>query len=143
MRKILLYLSFVFSTLAIAGNNASQQGPLTCTSDKNAAQQEKYAEYPGGVAALYGFIAETMNYPDSTKRTVKEAVVLVKFQIGIDGKVSAIQIVKGVDAAFDTEALRIVSLMPQWTPGSVMKSGQCVPVVQEYTLPIVFSLTDK
>jgi negative regulator of sigma E activity len=39
-----------------------------------------------------------------------------------------------VDPALDAEALRIVSLMPQWQPGK----QQGKPVIVFYTIPVTF-----
>ena len=47
--------------------------------------------------------------------------------------------VKSVDPALDTEALRVINGMPNWTPGR--QNGKVVNV--KYTIPISFRLQAK
>lgn len=121
---------------------AQQAGKLTCVSDKNEALHEKYAEFPGGVAALYGFISENLIYPEDALAQKVEGIVLVQFNVDTVGVISNVQIKTAVFPSIDDEALRVVSIMPKWVPGSILKSGVCVPVQQVYTLPIVFSIPE-
>lgn len=60
----------------------------------------------------------------------------MKFQIGIDGKVSNATIAKSLSKSCDAAAIEAVESMPDWTPA--MNEGQ--PVATELTLPIRFQL---
>jgi len=65
--------------------------------------------------------------------------VIVGFVVGLDGKIGNARIVKSVDSSLDAEALRVISLMPAWTPG--IQDGKTVRVF--YTLPFRFVLTES
>jgi protein TonB len=66
-------------------------------------------------------------------------MVIVKFIIDETGKVTNPVIEKGIGAGCDEEALRLVSAMPQWTPG--MQDGK--PVKVSMKLPFQFIPTEK
>jgi TonB family protein len=63
--------------------------------------------------------------------------VTVSFVIDKTGKVIHGRIERGVSAELDAEALRIISIMPNWEPG--MQNFKAVKV--RYILPITFRLT--
>ena len=62
--------------------------------------------------------------------------VIVQFVIEKDGSISGAHVVKSVNPQLDAEALRVVSAMPNWTPGT--HNGQTVRV--KYAVPISFRL---
>ena len=67
-----------------------------------------------------------------------EAKVFVKFVVTKSGAIENVQVARGSEyEAFNTEATRVVSNMPNWKPG--MKDGK--PVSAEMTLPIQFVLS--
>ncbi|SKB75300.1 TonB family protein [Daejeonella lutea] len=43
-------------------------------------------------------------------------VVIISFQVGIDGKLNSLKVVKSLNEAYDKEALRIVRNGSEWTP---------------------------
>ena len=93
-------------------------------------------EFPGGQEGLMNFIMEQVNYPKEAKEREEEGTVYVSYVVGKDGVVRDINLKKGVSELLDTEAKRVVSLMPTWTPGQV--AGKDVSV--ELVLPIAFRL---
>jgi TonB family protein len=58
-----------------------------------------------------------MNYPADALRNGVEGGVLVKFIVEKDGSISNAEILRSMTESFDTEALRLISHMPNWTPG--------------------------
>jgi TonB family protein len=99
-------------------------------------QVEQMPEYPGGEAALRQFLASNVKYPDDAVKSGTQGKVFVKFVVNKDGKVVNPKIARSVSPSIDKEALRVVSIMPNWTPGK--QSGKNVAV--EYTVPIFFKL---
>jgi TonB family protein len=99
---------------------------------------EKMPEYPGGVEALFTFIQSNMNYPPFEKENQIQGTVYTSLIINEKGKIVSHKILKSVQGApnFNKEVERIISLMPNWTPGS--NQGKNVSV--EYTFPIRFML---
>jgi TonB family protein len=89
--------------------------------------------FPGGMAALNRFVSKTCRYPRKSKVLGK---VVVRFVINEDGSISGIEVMKSVSPELDKEAMRVVSLMPNWTPG--LQAGE--PVKVRYTMPINFTL---
>jgi protein TonB len=86
----------------------------------------------GGAAAWSKFIQKTLRYPE----TDMEGRVTISFIVEKDGHLSDIQILKGVSAELDREAVRVIKLAPAWKPGK--QNGQ--PVRVRYTIPIVFQM---
>jgi TonB family protein len=90
--------------------------------------------FPGGDQALLKFIDSNRKYPQTAKDKNISGTVKVRFQVTETGKVDKISVMSSVDPALDAEALRIVSLMPQWQPGKL----QGKPVIVFYTIPVTF-----
>jgi periplasmic protein TonB len=100
-------------------------------------KQEAKPEFPGGLEALYEWLAEHLVYPPIAKRMGLEGKVVVEFTVDKDGRISNIEIRESSDKIFDDEALRAVMTMPDWTPGFV----DSVKTTQTYLLPIDFVLS--
>ncbi len=92
--------------------------------------------FPGGDAALLQFIRDNTRYPPIAKENGIQGRVFVQFVIDVNGKVTSVQIARGVDPYLDQEALRVVRLLPDWKPGR--QRGQNVPV--SFIVPINFRL---
>jgi len=93
-------------------------------------------EFPGGERAVMDFVSNNLKYPEAAKEMNIQGKVYVKFAVNTDGKVSDIQIVKGLSKECDNEVLRVIRLMPDWKPGTL--NG--IPVKTYYTLPVKFAL---
>ncbi len=97
---------------------------------------EEMPEFPGGQAAMLKFIGKHLRYPSSAKDKGVAGIVYVTFVISPEGQVTKVEVMKGIDAACDQEAARVISKMPIWKPGR--QSGRNVPV--RYSLPIRFAM---
>lgn len=76
-------------------------------------------EFPGGDDALMQFIHTNFIYPDSSIANGESGTVYVQFVVNQDGSVSDIKILKSVSPLLDAEAIRVISIMPRWTPGQL------------------------
>ncbi|GAB6010554.1 TonB family protein [Viscerimonas tarda] len=94
------------------------------------------AKYPGGWKELGEFIYNNLKYPEQALKAKIEGDVTVRFTITTDGSISGAKVVKGVSPELDAEALRIVGLLPKFTPG--IQNGK--PKESNFTLPISFRL---
>lgn len=83
-------------------------------------------QFPGGGSALLNYINETRRYPAEAYSRGVEGRVTCAFVINADGKVSDVTVLRGVEKTLNREAVRILSKMPDWTPGKI--EGQAVPV---------------
>lgn len=64
--------------------------------------------------------------------------VTVQFVVEKDGSIANAKVLRGVDPELDKEAVRVVSVMPKWKPGT--QKGEAVRV--KYTVPVMFRLTE-
>lgn len=87
-------------------------------------------------AELIKFLIENLQYPQDAIKNKIQGRVLVQFIVDKEGNINDPSILQGVYPSLDAEALRVVKLMPRWTPG--YQDGQ--PVNVQYALPIVFKL---
>lgn len=97
---------------------------------------ENMPEFPGGVHGLMQYISKSLKYPMAAQKAGKQGKVIVAMIVDKEGNITEPKVIKGVDPLLDAEAIRIISNMPQWKPGT--DKGEKVNV--KYTLPIVFRL---
>lgn len=100
---------------------------------------EEAPEFPGGTKALMQFLARNIKYPADAEKNKTEGRVIVQFIVEKDGKISEETVVRSVSPSLDAEALRIIRLMPAWTPGK--QRGKAVDI--KFTLPITFRLEQQ
>lgn len=115
-------------------------------------------KYKGGIPALQKFLVTNLKYPRACQKAGMQARVMVGFSVDTDGSISDINIDSYEDKGsivprvnsltkderdkiaaqcrqlFEREAMRIVSIMPAWTPG--MQGQEKVRV--KYHLPVSF-----
>lgn len=97
---------------------------------------EENPSFPGGQAALMQWLNENIKYPVIAAENGIEGRVIVQFVVSKTGSISDVRVVRGVDPSLDKEAVRVVSNMPNWTPGR--QNGTTVNV--RFTLPVTFRL---
>lgn len=95
-----------------------------------------WPSYPGGMPALMRFVAQNLQYPAQAREQGVQGRVVVEFVVETDGRLTGCRVLRSVSPELDGEALRLLSIMPRWEPGS--KDGQ--PVRVRYTYPIAFRL---
>lgn len=97
---------------------------------------EEMPEFPGGEQALLSFIAKNIKYPKPAKRMGIEGRVTVSFVIDQDGSITNIEVLRGIGAGCDEEAIRVLKLLPNFSPGK----QRGVPVKVQMQLPVNFRL---
>ncbi|MCG6187783.1 energy transducer TonB [Maribellus maritimus] len=97
---------------------------------------EEPAEFPGGIKALYNFISKSVKYPVIAQENGIEGTVFVKFVVDEQGNASSAEVLRGVDASLDSEALRVINSLPRFKPGK--QRGR--PVKVYYHAKINFQL---
>jgi len=93
--------------------------------------------FPGSEEARMRFLQENMRYPAEAREKGIQGTVFVSFVVEKDGSLSNARILRGIGAGCDEEVLRVVEMMPKWTPGK--KEG--VPVRVQFNMPIRFTLS--
>lgn len=114
--------------------------PLPQTPDNEEALSfrivEQIPQFPGGMEALTRWLTQHLRYPPQARQQKIQGRVVVSFIINKDGRVTDGKIEQAVHPLLDREALRIVSLMPRWTPGQENDK----PCRTLFAIPIVFQL---
>lgn len=97
---------------------------------------EELPEYPGGYSELVQWLTQTLHYPADAQKHRIEGEVMVKFFVEPDGSISEIGLAKPAAAILNSEALRVVRMMPKWNPGK--QKGK--PVRSMVQIPVIFAL---
>jgi len=102
---------------------------------------ELFVSFPGGEKALKKFISKNLIYPEPAIKERIEGQVLASFTIDKNGKISNIVIVKESNPYFDSEVVRLISIMPDWIWDKriEMKDRK----LTKRTLPISFRLNKR
>ncbi|HRO76817.1 MAG TPA: energy transducer TonB, partial [Crocinitomicaceae bacterium] len=99
---------------------------------------DEFAAYPGGKKALLKFLGENIQYPDIARELGLTGKSVLKFVVGVDGKISSVTVVRGMKDCkeCDQEAIKAIRKMQPWTPAK--KNGKVVP--SYFILPVEFSM---
>lgn len=86
---------------------------------------------------MYDFVRDNLKYPAVSRNNNSQGTTHLRFVVRKDGRIDQVTILKSSgDAFLDQEAVRVVSLMPSWTPAQ--QNGRSVS--SWFTLPIKFTL---
>jgi TonB family protein len=99
---------------------------------------EEAPSFPGGMEAWGKFLTENLEYPALAKRMGVEGTVYLVFEVRADGSVQNVEILRGIGAGCDEEAMRVINKSPNWDPGK--QRGRKVNV--RMRLPIRFKLNE-
>lgn len=96
--------------------------------------------FVGGDNAMMEYLRANLTYPDQAQRDGVEGTIFVDFIIDQKGNVRDIVatdvVGENIDQALKDEAVRVVTGMPTWVPGT--QRGK--PVDARYSVPITFQL---
>ncbi len=87
-------------------------------------------------ADMYRFLGENIKYPEQAQKLNVGGKIFTKFVVEKDGSVGEVEILTGLCQSLEEESIRVIKLMPKWSPG--YQDDKAVRVY--YTLPIVFKL---
>ena len=106
--------------------------------DENGIHQvcEEMPEFPGGMQECMKWLGKNIKYPTTAQEKGIQGRVIMQFVVERDGSITEPKVVRGVDPDLDKEALRVISIMPNWKPGK--HKGEAVRV--KYTLPVMYRL---
>jgi len=97
---------------------------------------EQKPEPDGGFKTFYEYVGKNLDYPAQATRMGIEGKVFVQFIVEKDGSLTDIEVVKGIGAGCDEEALRVLKNSPKWIPGK----QRGIPVRVKMIFPIMFKL---
>lgn len=137
-KRILFLLVMMLALPASLCRIHAQESSIAPTEEEEAFPiVEKMPEFPGGEKALFQFISENLTYPDALAHTHAQGRVVCQFIVEKDGSISHVEVVRSSGyEALDNEVVRMISSMPNWTPGE--QEGKKVRV--KYHVPVNFKL---
>ena len=97
---------------------------------------EQMPQFPGGEKEMMKFIKNNLRYPSLAAENGIRGTVIVNFVVDHEGKITRIKVVRGIGGGCDEEAMRVLTKMPNWSPGR--QGGK--PVLVSYTVPIKYVL---
>lgn len=126
------FLSFAQATHTITVRKEKSSGAIISDDTK--------PSFPGGLSELNKFVSANIKFPETykTDSLFKSCKVYVKFVVNENGDVSNPEIIRGCFKfdECDKEALRVVGIMPKWSPA--IKDGK--PIKHIYSLPVSFKI---
>lgn len=134
--RVRFTLPVTFHLNGDAPKQATEAKQPEATDDKIFQVVEDQPEFPGGMEALMKHLSKEIKYPKEAQDKGTQGRVIVQFVVRKDGSITDAKVMKPVDPLLDAEALRVVSEMPNWTPGK--QRGEAVNV--RFTLPVMFRL---
>lgn len=100
---------------------------------------EDMPQFPGGMNEMIKYLGKNIRYPQQASKDSIQGRVIVQFIVNKEGNITQPTILRSVSPELDAEAIRVVSSMPQWTPGK----QRGMPVNVKFTLPISFQLNSS
>ncbi len=97
---------------------------------------EDLPQFPGGAVELMKWLTRNLSYPQTAQQRKIQGKVVAFFYVEKDGQVTGITIQHSLSEECDAEALRVLRMMPRWTPG--IQYGK--PCRTKVCIPIVFKL---
>ncbi len=90
-------------------------------------------EFPGGIKAWLAFLNKNIRVPEDLEAGEKKTV-LIKFEVAVDGSVTAFKVVQTAGGMYDNEVIRVLRKMPKWKP-AIQNN---LPVARAFTQPVTF-----
>jgi TonB family protein len=101
---------------------------------------ETEPSYVGGNKAMTKFLKDNLKFPKEAEKDKQEGTVFVDFVLSDKGEVTETEVnyytYKNIEQSFIDEAVRVVKMMPAWSPG--LQNGKAVAV--KYSIPITFQI---
>jgi TonB family protein len=97
---------------------------------------QEAASPKNGMTEFYQYVASNLKYPEQARKMGIEGRVFLRFLVDESGKLSNFEVVRGIGAGCDAEAVRVVQASPNWKPG--MQDGKAVKSI--FNLAIIFKL---
>jgi protein TonB len=116
-----------------------QATPATQIEDEPFVVVEEMPQFPGGDVELLKYVSTNVKYPEVARTNGIQGRVIARFCVTKTGAVNRVSILRGVSPEIDSEALRVVSSLPTFSPGK--QGGKAVDVW--YMVPITFKLAKK
>lgn len=128
--KFIALLFMLFSLACVNNANAQNSGSDVYT------VVEVAPAYVGGQTAMIQFLSTNLKYPAEAMEKNVQGTVYVSFIVEKDGSISNVVLKRDIGSGCGEEAVRVVKMMPKWTPGK--QKGK--EVRTQFVLPVSFKL---
>lgn len=135
--KHLIFIPALAVGLIATTSLSKQPEKISSTAMMRLADELTQPEFPGGQSALATYIGNNVRYPESSVKAKEAGTAFIQFIVKKSGEIASVKILRGTGfESLDNEAIRLVSSMPKWKPGT--KNGENIE--SEMQLPINFAL---
>jgi protein TonB len=135
MKAAIIFLLITTTSIGLVGQAAAQD---SLAEDTMTYFLATLPEFPGGNEAFWEYLMKNVKYPEEERRKKIEGTVHVRFVIDKTGKVKDVEIMPGTEdkatEAMKAEAIRVVSQMPNWTPGTKVENGEKINATMATTI---------
>ena len=136
MSRIIAFIGILFFSLMSRVTLAQSLPEKSPSRDDVFIMVDKMPEFPGGKDAMQKFISKEIKYPEEAIEEHIDGRVLLLVIIDKTGKVKDIISKGSPDKILEREAIRVVKLMPNWSPG-IQKD---IAVNVQVSIPVIFKL---
>ena len=100
---------------------------------------EEMPKPDGGINKFNKYVSRNIKYPKKAMEMGIEGKVFIRFIVEEDGAVAGVNVIKGLGAGCDEEAVRVVRESPRWKPGR--QNGRAVKT--RMVVPVNFSINNQ
>lgn len=98
-------------------------------------EYEEQPIFPGGDEEYFKFVDQNINKSIVGDSTLEPGRAMLCFSIDTLGSISNIQVKRSYSQSIDKECIRLISIMPNWIPGRVMRDNHWVKEPFTYVIP--------
>lgn len=109
----------------------------TLTAPHSDSEDDSYstsAQFPGGNESGADYLKRQRQYPEQARLYLIQGIVHLAFTISTTGEIKNIDVTREVGMGCDEEAIRLLEIMPVWTPA--LENG--IPVSSRFTMTVGF-----
>jgi len=102
-----------------AGNGSGGEQPAAETTPEIPDFSQIMPEFVGGEPKLFDYITNNIPFPERLRETNADATVYVSFVVTQEGKVTMVEILRGIpnESGLDKSIIKAFENMPLWKPG--------------------------
>lgn len=112
----------------------TENSQITGETDKPVIIADQMPQFPGGENEMFRFIKDHLRYPVIAQELGVSGTVIINFVVDREGKISNVVVTRSIGSGCDEEAMRVLGIMPRWSPGK--QAGNPVRVM--YSIPFKF-----
>jgi len=144
---VIITLLFFYGTYSVKAQSDTIQKDTMNNKDTLAMQTsnvtlidfvEALPQFPGGDKELLKWVINNIRYPEEAIKNKIEGRVFMRFLIKSDGSIDDVTVMRSLYPACDSEAVRVLKMMPNWIPAK----QNDIPVDVYYQMPVFFKIPE-